>query len=189
MVLNLRVTNHILITKVWIKSSVCLQITLIFKSESQWEQVLSVLSVHRFAKLTVQLSLHCTSKKEGCVVKGHTSTRSLFEFTSTALVSQNVLYYTSYNYTCSELRCTCVDVRELIMGHPISWNAGPNGKIHNNGTQSYKDYLRLFWQWLPPIAQSESVLYRLVCIATPKYRRGVPNATAQNLICKTLFIV
>jgi hypothetical protein len=33
------------------------------------------------------------------------------------------------------------------------------------------------------------VLYQLVCIATPKYRRGVPNATAQNLICKTLFIV
>jgi len=34
-------------------------------------------------------------------VKGHTSTRLPFDFTPSTLASQNVLYYTSYNYTCS----------------------------------------------------------------------------------------
>lgn len=57
----------------------------------------------------MQLSLHCTSKKVSCVAKGHTSTRSPIDFTPSALVSQNVLYYSSYNYTCSELKRTCVD--------------------------------------------------------------------------------
>ena len=117
-----------------VNNSKCLLTTLIFKRGGQWEQVLSAWWVHRLANLIAQLSLLCTCKKESCVIKGHTSTRSLFDLTPSALPSQDVLYYIGYNYTCSELKRTCADVRGLIMVHPTFCNTGLNGKIHNKGT-------------------------------------------------------